>query len=370
MEVLELYNLTDWVNEKVTPNAEPDSGEDLFNKYDVLIDAMQNSQRGQTPFEFERETLEYALEAINFLSLTRNQMDFLEKTKMLQVLGQPAIERMKDILTRSGLDIASATEKIQEMRNNLEQGFDKLNAIRVGLEDYIPDDYDTTYYEDGVLTRLSFCEDASINNIVDFKKAANDWNLIGRGLAEISNVKPEDIKIIGASRGSIIFDLLLTYPVAKHLNLIISCVLNNIKTYYEIKEISSRIKGVEIDNKIKSEILKHLNESEDDEKTKIIEQTVKQIIKDQKVDESKSAGLQKAVEKLSVFLEKGGHIDFVLPPQEDTEESTKHEKSLSIFREQIQQTKILNEEVRRIRYQSEGNTDHNAEQSNAGQGQN
>jgi hypothetical protein len=366
MEVTELFNLTTWVEQKKITSDQPDN---LLEKYTQFINALQASQGGQAPFETERETLEGALGEINFSSLTRDQTDFLEKTNVLQALGQPAIEQIEEILTRNGLDINTATNKIQDMHSKLEQGLEKLKLIRNGLEDCIPDDIDEIHDSEGVLTRLSFLENASINNVVDFKKAAANWHIIGRGLAEISNSKPEDIKIIGASRGSIIFDLWLYWPVALVLQQIISWILSNTKTYYEIREISQKVKSVKLENEQKAIILKKLNEGEEDEKNKIVEETVEKTMKYLKLPEDKRSSLEASIKNLSNFLEGGGHVDFVLPPKEEGEEGEEADDAenldaLSKFREQVQETRLLLDEVKRIRHMPSENDVQQKEQSN------
>lgn len=170
MEVTELYELTKWVEEKVTPEGD----DNLLDKYVHFIEAMQNSQGGNYPFELQREALEDALERINFLSLTREQKNFLEKINVLQALGLPAIKKIEDILTRNNLDIATAISKIQEMHTNLEEGIGKLNAIRDGLEDYISDDHDEFPVQDGILTGISFVENASIHSVYQLKSSTYD----------------------------------------------------------------------------------------------------------------------------------------------------------------------------------------------------
>ncbi len=352
MEVTELYNLTLWVDQENVTSDQPDN---LLEKYSQFITALQNSQGGHVPFQNERESLEDALNEINFLSLTRDQKEFLDKINVLQSLGQPASENIENILTRSGLDVATATSKIQDMHNNLAQGLEKLKFIRDGLKDYIPDDHAEILSHEGVLTRLSFIEKTSINNVVDFKKSAADWYLIGRGLAEATDSKPEDIKIIGASRGSIIVDLLLFLPVAIALLKIISLILNSTKTYYEIQDISQSIKGKELDNELKTAILADLKKVEEGEKNKFVEATVEAIMKQLKFDQQKRSSIEGAVKKLSTFLERGGHIDFVFPPEDEGEEDEeaedpKTQKALSRFRNDVQEARLLMDEVKQLRH--------------------
>ena len=369
MEIFELYDLTIWVDERI--NSEKHGN--LLNHYQNFIRALENSRGGGHSFQDARESLEDVLETISFSNLTNDQTEFLIRYNMLGSLGQKAIKTIDKILMENRLDIAGVIIKVQQMRTHLEEGENKLNAIRHGLADYIPNDYNGIQYEEGVLTRLNFCEKASINNIVDFKKAAENWHIIGRGLAEISDAKPQDIKVIGASRGSIIFDLLLNYETAISFSVIISTVLKNTKTFYEIKKISAKIHSINFDNKKKIAILKQLAEGEEDEKKKITEQTVAKVTKQLKIANDKMSSLTKAVELISDFLEKGGHIDFVLPPQEDDEEENEDSavrQELSNFRKQVQETRVLIEDIKRIIHTPVESSDASDKQSDDDEEQN
>lgn len=344
MEVTELYNLTKWVDDQVLS----DTHGPLLDNYQHFLNALQNAQSGQ-PFEIEREKLRGALEEIDFLGLTEHQKLFLEEINVRKCLGQPAIETIEDILTRSGLDLASAHNHIQELFNSLNAGLNKLKQIQEGLKDYITEDEDES--EGGVITRLSFYNDTSINNVVDFKKAGKDWDIIGRGIAEICDCKPEDIQIIGASRGSVILDLLLDPPVAIALGGIITFILQSTKTFYQIKKMSAETKAMNLDNEYKAKLSRLLESGIEKEKEKIVNNTVDETIKSFSVNKSKTTEITKAVELLADFLEDGGQIDFVLPPQEETNEDEVSEvqSALLDFREQVKKTKLLSEEVNQLR---------------------
>ena len=360
MEVIELFNLTEWVKKEV----ESEKYGNLLQNYHQFMAGLQNSTAGQ-PFADQRKHLEDALEAINFATLTRDQKDFLEKISLLETLGKPAIDKIENILTHNKMDVATAVNTINEMIGNLDAGLKKLEAIQEGLRDYIPDDYDEIHDEEGVLTRLSFLESASINNIVDFKKSANNWHLIGIGLAEISDLRPEDIKIIGASRGSIIFDLWLSLYVAKLLGKIILLMLKSTETFYKIKKIQQEIRGLEIDNERKKKFIEPLHEDEGLEKNKIIEKTVEEVAKSSKISPDKKVKLEKAVELLFEFLDDGGNIDFVLPRKEESEEGeVAEDDELLNFNNNVQETRSLMEDMKRIKDMSSENDSQQEEQSN------
>ena len=360
MEVIELFNLTEWVKKEV----ESEKYGNLLDNYHQFMVGLKGATAGQ-PFVGQRKHLSDALGAINFATLTRDQKDFLEKINLLETLGQPAIDKIENILTHNRMDIATARNTINEMIKNFEVGLKKIEAIQEGLRDYIPDDYDEIHDEEGVLTRLSFLENASINNIVDFKKSANNWHIIGTGLAEISDLRPEDIKIIGASRGSIIFDLWLSLPVAIILGEIISSILKNTKELYKIKAAQQTVIGLKLDNEKKKKILEQLHDSKESEENNIVDKTVEEATKSFEIGTDKKAKLEKTVELLFKFLEDGGNIDFVLPRKEESEEGEGAEDDeLLNFNNNVQETRSLMENMKRIKDMSSENDSQQEEQSN------
>jgi len=356
MEVTELYELTKWVKEKVTP----DDDDNLLDKYGKFIDAMRNSQGGHHPFDVQREALEDALEGISFSSLTREQKNFLEKVNVLQALGHPAIDNIEAILTRNNLDIATAINRIEEINNNLNTGVEKLKTIQEGLVDYISDERGEIEHRSGILTRISFVEKASIHNVRHLRDAADDWHIIGVGLAEICSVKLQDIRIVGASRGSIIFDLEVSLKVAATLGVLITFILQSTEKLYEIKNLRLQAQGTKLDNEIKSIVLEKLKENEEGEEEKIVQQTVERAISELDLERNKTANLKKAIERLFKFLNNDGHIDFIAPPTEDIEEDEYSEKlpeqeALASFRDQAQETRSLQDKVKRLRHKPSDN---------------
>lgn len=53
-----------------------------------------------------------------------------------------------------------------------------------------------------------------MSNLSDFKSWGSTWYDIGRGVAMGHGTPPEDIKVVGATRGSIIIELGVAYAIA------------------------------------------------------------------------------------------------------------------------------------------------------------
>jgi hypothetical protein len=53
-----------------------------------------------------------------------------------------------------------------------------------------------------------------MSNVADFRKWGTFWFEIGRGVAMAHNAAPEEIKIVGATKGSIIIELAVVSDIA------------------------------------------------------------------------------------------------------------------------------------------------------------
>ncbi|AYV25037.1 hypothetical protein ECB94_27410 (plasmid) [Vibrio mediterranei] len=66
-----------------------------------------------------------------------------------------------------------------------------------------------------VLTRRTFHNEASINNVAEFNQWAKSWNFIARGFAMSVGERPETFEIVNAERASYIVDFLVSAMAMK-----------------------------------------------------------------------------------------------------------------------------------------------------------
>jgi hypothetical protein len=88
----------------------------------------------------------------------------------------------------------------------------KSEQIKTGLTDCVfEEEYEA---ENEILMRVSFTGNAPMSNVADFKSWGNIWYDIGRGISMAHGLSPEDIKIVGATKGSIIIELAVIASIA------------------------------------------------------------------------------------------------------------------------------------------------------------
>ena len=314
MNVSELYELTYWIDDEITKKQ-------IIQKYQALLQVLQrNAQPNQQkqPFETHQNDLLDTISKVPLSQLTKEQLIFLHELGIAQGIGNEGKAFVEDILYKNALDIATAAKKIQEILNKLNQGIQKSNQIKTGLNGCVSlEDYEEA---DEVMIRVTFSGDASMRNVTDFKKWGNTWHEIGRGIAMAHDSSPENIKIVGATKGSVILELATNPAIATTASAIIFFALKLAEKILDIKKKAEEIKNLGLKNKkLSAEIEKAAEEEKKDGITKICDNLKVELKIGQDNDGDKVNALNKAVKDLIDFIEFGGEVDFVVPEDNDEE---------------------------------------------------
>ena len=330
MNVSELFELTNWVQNEIVKTQIP-------QKYQKLQQVLQkNAQPNQQkqPFENERNDLIETIRKVPLNQLTKDQIEFLRNLGIAQAVGKEGVDVIEDILYKNALDIATDAQKIQEIYQRLNQGIQKVDQIKTGLQDCVLEEH----YEikEEVLIRVYFKENAKLSNVTDFKKWGNIWHEIGRGIAMAHDAAPEDIKIVGATSGSIVIEMATLASIASTTSIIILSALKVAERIIEILKKVEELRELKLNN---MKLLKDLEDEAKKEKEKGADEIVDIIIDKLKLSKDaegdKITALRKAVSNLVNFTELGGEVDFIVP-EEDIEESDeveeKPEKSIDYSR--------------------------------------
>lgn len=318
MNVSELYVLTEWVTAEIIDR-------DIIQKYqDIHAVLSRNSQVNQQKqsFESQKDGLLQALGMIDFDKLTKDQIKYLGMFNIAQYVGSDGIELVEEILYKNVIDIVTSANKIQEIIQKIDEGIQKINQIKSGLSDIVIEEEFEMSEE--VLLRVSFRGEAGILNVKDLKTWRNNWFEIGYGIAMVHNLPPEEIKIVGASKGSVILELVVGYAIAKTLSAIILSDLKVAEKILDMRKKAEEIRALKIKNdKAAIELEKEVNDEKKDGIENITQDIVQSLNIKADKEGDKTAALSKSIEYLVVFLEKGGDVDFVLPKEEKQPSDTK-----------------------------------------------
>lgn len=313
MQVEELYDLTTWIDNEIV-DAE------IVQKYQQLHNVLrQNAQPDQPkqPFADQKEVLIKALGDVALAQLSIGQIDVLSTIGIAPNVGPEGVAALEDALFRNAIDIATAAQRVQNSIQKINEGVQWSQQVRDLLSKIITSD-EIAEIGDSVLLRVHFSGDAHLSNLTEFKHWGKVWWEIGRGIAMAHNDAPENIRVIGATKGSIIISLLTAYGIAKTTSAIIMEALKLAEKVLEIRKKAEEVKALKLAN---GKLEKLLEEEADKAKKAGVDKIVNDKIKDLKLNAKEEGdkinALGDAIRKLVDFVEKGGEVDFVLPDEEE-----------------------------------------------------
>jgi len=342
MNVSELFNLTNWITQEI----EVVQVQQKYQKLQTIIQLHAQPNQQRQPFETQKDDLIQTLKSVPLDQLTKDQLAFLEQLGISDAIGEEGIDIIEDILYRNVIDVATSAKKFAEITNKIKQGLSKSNQIKAGLTGCI---FEEEYESKGeILMRVSFTGHASMGNVKDFKSWGSIWYDIGRGIAMVHNASPEDIKIVGATKGSIIIELAVIASIATTTSVIILAALKVAEKVLDIRKKAEELRGLKLKN---DKLAIDLEKEAENEKEYGIEQITGEISKQLKIKENgegdKIKALDTAVKNLVNFIEKGGIVDFVVPECEEDEEENDSNAELRVAFQEIRQ---LEKKIERLEY--------------------
>lgn len=346
MNVSELFDLTHWITREVEKKQIPQKYQTLQT---ILQQHSQPNQQKQ-PFESQKEDLITTLKNVPLGQLTRDQLDFLEHFGIAQGVGEEGIKTIEEILYKNVIDVATSAQKLQEMLQKISQGIAKSNQIKEGLTDcVVEEEYET---DNEILMRVSFTGHALMENVTDFKSWGNIWYEIGRGIAMAHNASPEEIKIVGATKGSIIIELAVIASIATTTSGIILAALKVAEKVLDIRMKAEELRGLKMKN---DKFAKELEKEAENEKKLGIEEITGEVAKELKLKDGegdKVKALDTAVKNLVNFIEKGGVVDFVIPEEEEVNEEEGKEDENAKLRVAFQEIRQLEKKIALIEHKN------------------
>jgi len=327
MNVSELFNLTNWISEKI-------EAAQVLQKYQALHEIMQKhsqSNQPRQPFESQKDELIKTLINIPLNKLTKEQLVFLEQLGIANAIGEDGVSTIEDLLYKNVIDTATSAQKIQEIIQKMQeiiqkinQGISKSNQIKTGLTGCVfEEEYEV---ENEILMRVSFTGHALMSNVKDFKTWGNIWFEIGRGIAMAHNSSPEDIKIVGATKGSIIIELAVIASIATTTSGIILAALKVAEKVLDIRKKAEELRGMKLKN---DQLAKDLEKEAENEKKDGIKNITHEITLQLNIKKNgegdKVKALDTSVKNLVNFIEKGGVVDFIVPDENEGEEDNNSE---------------------------------------------
>lgn len=340
MQILEVYKLAEWYEYAVENIGILDNYSDLHIAVEKNV---ANSIK--TPFEKEKKELIDNLRAIDFNVLTLEQIELLDRMKVYSLLGEQGEKNLVQVFNDNGVDIASISEHLRDYAETLSAAKEYFCDIKNNIKEYFPVDAIEELNDGQHIIRVYFKDNAAITSLEDFKDYGRKWYDIGRCIAIATETAPEDIKVIGAEKGSIIINLVTTTLVVGLISKVILEVLKVTQRFLDIKKTLLDIENLKLNNKKIEEDLKEELESE---KEAGIDSIVETIAKEYNIesDGEKRNNLKIAIKLLLEFSDDGGKLDFVHNDLSEEEEDGQEDSVSKQFRQEIE---ILDSNLAEIR---------------------
>ena len=316
METKELYYLAKWYKKNVIDiNLEGNLSklcEDIFK----VLGTNYSMDTKQTNIRNYSKNYRTVLSKVDITPLSYDDIQILERLGLKYIFLGSATSNLDRILERGDTQEVSSimSDSLQTLKfTNIQftHFLESFEAIFGSLP--TQDSLDTN---GKVLTRLRFHNDALISNMVNLSDWTSKWNTIARGYSMALGQAPEEFEVVSASKGSIIFDLLLDFETVKlfseTFNLLAETTLN-------LAELAAVIKGVEVlkssSPDLYNKAVKHLEDELAKKNEEMAEQVADKLLErleqDGKVrDGEVKTNLKKSVKELDHFVSKGGDIHF------------------------------------------------------------
>ena len=348
MQVSELHQLVDWVDVNIRQS-------NLQAHYQQMTQALQQNtarRNNQPPVSFESQKVQLfnTLEEINILELNLSQQKLLTSLKLDSLLGQSAIDQIEDILFRNQLDIVNAHKQFSSMQQKLNSGYTLLNQLKQPLDAIQTDAVDEdTLRKNETLMRVHFQHHSSISNMEEFSSWGERWKSISDGFTFATGGSVQDIRITGASKGSVILELVANTTLIGMIGGGIKWTLDSIKTGLEIRHQIVATQKLKIEKKTQEVILQQLQEAQKAHRKESIDDITEKLIEEHKLNEDGDRGdirprLKPAVRELYDFIDGGGEVDFTAHEEQEPEQK------VELLTQNISDVRTLTEELKAIEF--------------------
>jgi hypothetical protein len=338
MDAREIVSLSQWYQREVQP---------VVKYYKTLSSVLQHnaSQPDKQPVREPLNELTEKLDHLPITDLTIGQTRLLADLDVFHLLGLAGSRHLKNTLSTSDFDPASAAADVQTDLHKITGAGSKLQQAETALTEIQIEFSSVTSENNRAFAIVLFKDDASISNISELKKWSAEWYDIGRGLAICADETPQDVKVVGAQSGSLILYLsigvLVTALLArmtKHLAFIAKELISVDLAREQLQQQKL------LTETIRNDLAKQREALENEGKQKVFDE-VKSILGDRLKPENEGV-LQKAVEKYSKFYSAGGEVELISNFAVEEREDDTDSYEIAQINKEVSELRELREEIR------------------------
>ncbi|HBC3447640.1 TPA: hypothetical protein KDY51_001499 [Vibrio parahaemolyticus] len=326
MQIDELYTLSKWYLENVSSL---NLNTHLSNVTTVIknLQAQKNSKSYKPHLQERLSDLKGLLEQINYSGLTSNQRRCLNHLDLNSIVTENAISHFELLFSMAEDDpnyVLTTLDSYIKILQKANAAFSQINTqlpVVIESKTLLPIEVP----EGKVLTRITFHNEATINNLVEFNHWAKSWNMIARGFSMSIGEPPETFEVVNADRGSFIIDLLVGASV-------MTVVFKALKTFTDlaisVTDLTIKLQQVKgLKNSVSNDVYKQFVEEAKNnieaEEQRIVEKVIdtlqeKELIKN---PEAKNE-LARAIKEMYKFNAQGGTMNCLASNDEAFDEES------------------------------------------------
>ena len=276
-------------------------------------------------------------------------MQVLEKLDVAHLVGKAGRAWIIRTIQTRTYDPATTFQTVQDAFQKLEMAQSQLeefknSAVNVGFTHSDLLDAPTPY-----AFNVIFQGDAAISNVTDWKNTAGDWEFYLGSVAIAAGEKPEDVAVTGAQNGSIIYTLTAAPIVTKILATISKHIASIANDYLDFQIKREQLEQSRMYSETMRKEMTRLEQERREEAKAALMVVIEKMLPDATREAITRLGI--AIDKYISFTEKGGEMDYMLPPplndeSEDYDEvlaqTVEEVRSLiQDYREEVRRTKLL-----------------------------
>lgn len=328
MQIDELYTLSKWYLENVSSL---NLNTTLSNVVTVTknIQAQKNSKSYKPHIQTRLSELKGLLEQIDYSGLTSNQRRCLNHLNLSSIVTENAFSHFELLFSMAEDDpnyVLTTLDSYLKILQKANAAFSQINSqlpVVIDSKTLLP----LEVPEGKVLTRITFHNEATINNLVEFNHWAKSWNMIARGFSMSIGESPETFEVVNADRGSFIIDLVAGAAVMK-------IVFEALKSFTDlaisVTDLTIKLKQVKglknsVSNDIYNQFVEEAKNNIEAEEQRIVERVIETLLAKKLIKNPEAKNeLARAIKEMYKFNAQGGTMQCLASNDETfNEESIK-----------------------------------------------
>jgi hypothetical protein len=303
MKVEDLKSLSS----KIVAHAQVQKTEQYFQQFVSLLQQILRGNRQQALAQ-QKDQLIKSLLSFDEIPLSYSEKNLFNLLSYDTFVGRTAVDAIEAILHDEQFDPTGVLQKIEQKFNEFKQFLERNQALASALQ-RVPNLTDTRLRAGEALLEITFTEDATIENIVDFEQWIDRWTKIIRAFSQVTGEKPENSRVVFVQKSSpLIIDIATACVLVITLGKAVDAVLEKVERYLRIRKQVEEIRRLKLGNKEIEKALVKEAEEFSEKSSQEIAHKLAAAVKPTPTGEVTN-GLSLAIKNLFVFIDKGGRVD-------------------------------------------------------------